>query len=104
MDAGFGNSLAGDGVALIAVLAVTGAVLLTRRMLRRLGGRSDRQRIAELEARLNEAETAIAAEAHILVIWRGKSAAPRPRDGLHAWRRRAARQPAGPQPDPSRPG
>ena len=62
MDAGFGSSLAGDGVALIAVLAVTGAFILTRRMLRRLGGSSARRRIADLEARLNEAETAIAAE------------------------------------------
>ena len=66
MDAGFGSSLAGDGVALIAVLAVTGAFILTRRMLRRLGGSSARRRIADLEARLNEAETAIAAEAHVL--------------------------------------
>jgi signal transduction histidine kinase len=76
MDAGFGSSLAGDGVALIAVLAVTGAFILTRRMLRRLGGSSARRRIADLEARLNEAETAIAAEAHVLVIWRGKTALP----------------------------
>jgi signal transduction histidine kinase len=76
MDAGFGSSLAGDGVALIAVLAVTGAFILTRRMLRRLGGSSARRRIADLEARLNEAETAIAAEAHVLVIWRGKNVLP----------------------------
>ena len=76
MDAGFGSSLAGDGVALIAVLAVTGAFILTRRMLRRLGGSAARRRIADLEARLNEAETAIAAEAHVLVIWRGKTALP----------------------------
>ena len=76
MDAGFGNSLAGDGVALIAVLAATGVFLITRRLLRRIGGSSARSRIADLEARLNEAETAIAAEAHVLVIWRGKSASP----------------------------
>ena len=76
MDAGFGNSLAGDGVALIAVLAATGVFLLTRRLLRRMGGSSARKRIADLEARLNEAETAIAAEAHVLVIWRGKNALP----------------------------
>ena len=76
MDAGFGSSLAGDGVALIAVLAATGVFLLTRRLLRRLGGTSTRQRIADLEARLNEAETAIAAEAHVLVIWRGKAPLP----------------------------
>ena len=38
MDAGFGNSLAGDGIALTAVLAVTGVFLITRRLLRRMGG------------------------------------------------------------------
>jgi len=76
MDAGFGSSLAGDGVALVAVLAATGIFLLSRRLLHRRGGASARQRIADLEARLNEAETAIAAEAHLLVIWRGKAALP----------------------------
>ena len=76
MDAGFGSSLAGDGIALTAVLAVTGAFLLSRSLLRRWGGKSPGQRIADLEARLNEAETAIAAEAHVLVIWHGKAALP----------------------------
>jgi len=76
MDAGFGNSLAGDGVALIAVLAATGVFLLSRRLLRRWGGSSAHHRIADLEARLNEAETALAAEAHVLVIWRGKAVLP----------------------------
>ena len=76
MDAGFGNSLAGDAIALTAVLAATGVFLITRRLLRRMGGKSARRRIADLEARLNEAETAIAAEAHVLVIWRGKNPLP----------------------------
>lgn len=76
MDAGFGSSLAGDGIALTAVLALTGVFLITRRLLRRMGRTSARSRIADLEARLNEAETAIAAEAHVLVIWRGKNALP----------------------------
>ena len=94
MDAGFGSSLAGDGVALIAVLAATGAFLLSRRMLRRWGGSSAQQRIADLEARLNEAETAIAAEAHVLVIWRGKAALPdRVMGSMHG----AATLPAGPE-------
>lgn len=78
MNAGFGNSLAGDWVALTAVLAVTGVFLLALLLLRR-GGRSARAaraRVAELEARLNEAETAIAAEAHVLVIWRGRDTLP----------------------------
>ncbi|MCA3555954.1 PAS domain-containing sensor histidine kinase [Aestuariivirga sp.] len=76
MDAGFGNSLAGDGAALIAVLAAFGLFFLARRLLRHWGVTSTGQRIADLEARLNEAETAIAAEAHVLVIWRGKQTLP----------------------------
>ena len=47
MDAGFGSSLAGDGVALIAVLAATGVFVLTRRMLRRWGGTTAQRRILE---------------------------------------------------------
>ena len=35
-----------------------------------------RQRINELEIRLNEAETAFAAEAHVMVVWRGKDELP----------------------------
>jgi signal transduction histidine kinase len=35
-----------------------------------------RQRISELEIRLNEAETAFAAEAHVMVVWRGKEEFP----------------------------
>ena len=33
---------------------------------------ANRRRIADLEIRLNEAETAIASEAHVLLIWRGR--------------------------------
>jgi len=78
MDAGFGNSLAGDGVALIAVLAVTGVAvwaLFSRRRAARAEAAS-RRRISELEVRLNEAETALAAEAHVLLIWRGREKLP----------------------------
>ncbi len=78
MGAGFGNSLAGDPIALIAVLAVTGAfawaVFAARRGARREA--AQRRRIAELEIRLNEAETALAAEAHVLLIWRGRDIMP----------------------------
>ena len=78
MGAGFGSSLAGDPIALIAVLAVLGgfgwALLSLRRMAR--DENAQRRRIAELEIRLNEAETAIAAEAHVLVLWRGRGAMP----------------------------
>ena len=35
-----------------------------------------RRRVAELEVRLNEAEAALSAEAHVLVIWRGRDRAP----------------------------
>lgn len=41
-----------------------------------LGENRARQRINELEIRLNEAETAFAAEAHIMVVWRGKEEFP----------------------------
>ena len=35
-----------------------------------------RQRISELEIRLNEAETAFAAEAHVMIVWHGKEELP----------------------------
>ena len=78
MGAGFGNSLAGDWVALTAVLAVAVVVLLSLLILRRRAREeaSSRRRIAELEIRLNEAEAALAAEAHVLLIWRGREAMP----------------------------
>ena len=40
------------------------------------GENRGRQRINELEIRLNEAETAFAAEAHVMVVWRGKEEFP----------------------------
>lgn len=51
------------------------AVIALRKM-----GRSEsraRQRLAELELRLNEAESAFAAEAHVMVVWRGKTDVPK---------------------------
>lgn len=69
---------AGDPVALIvssATLAIFAwAVISLRRMSRDEG--LGRRRIAELEVRLNEAEATIAAEAHLLVIWRGRDGQP----------------------------
>ena len=77
MGAGFGN-IAGEPIASIAVFAALAvfvwAFFALRRMNRDEG--SARRRIAELEVRLNEAEQAIAAEAHVLVIWRGRDGTP----------------------------
>jgi signal transduction histidine kinase len=78
MGAGFGNGLAGDPIALTAVLAVFGvfcwALLSFRRLAR--GEQAARRKAAELEIRLNEAEAALAAEAHVLLIWRGTDERP----------------------------
>ena len=95
MGAGFGNSLAGDWVVLSAVLAVTGAFVLAFLALRRAARVQSQasRRIAELETRLNEAETALAAEAHLLLIWRGRETMPdRVAGSMHG----AARLPAEP--------
>ena len=78
MGAGFGNTIAGDPImvaVIIAALAVVGwALYAIRRMAK--DDWAARRRIAELELRLNEAEVAIAAEAHVLVIWQGKDSVP----------------------------
>ena len=73
MGAGFGNSLAGDWVALSAVLAVAGAFAFLLLALRRRAreAASAQRRVAELETRLDESESALAAEAHVMLIWRG---------------------------------
>jgi signal transduction histidine kinase len=78
MNAGFGNSLAGDPIALTAVLALIGVFCWALWSLRRMARGEDqaRRRAAELELRLNEAEAALAAEAHVLLIWRGRSEKP----------------------------
>ncbi len=78
MGAGFGNSIVGDPIALAAVLAVIAIVvwafLTVRRMVK--DDTAARRRIADLEIRLNEAESAIASEAHVLIIWRGRGDTP----------------------------
>ncbi|MFM8747961.1 MAG: ATP-binding protein [Aestuariivirga sp.] len=78
MNAGFGNSLAGDPIALTAVLALIGVFCWAMWSLRRLARGEDeaRRRAADLELRLNEAEAALAAEAHVLLIWRGGAGKP----------------------------
>ena len=78
MGAGFGNTLAGDPIALVAVFAVLAVFAWALYTVRRMA-KDDfnaRRRIADLEIRLNEAETAIASEAHVLVIWRGRDDVP----------------------------
>ena len=78
MNAGFGNSLMGDPIALTAVLALIGVFGWALWSLRRLarGEEQARRRASQLELRLNEAEAALAAEAHVLLIWRGAAEKP----------------------------
>ena len=93
MGAGFGNSLAGDLVALTAVLAVIGAFALLLLSIRRRARAETTylRRIDELESRLDEAESALAAEAHVMLVWRGREHMP---DRLVGSMHGAARVPA----------
>lgn len=93
MGAGFGNSLAGELIALTAVLAVIGAfalLLLTIRQRVR-AEKSYLRRIDELESRLDEAESALAVESHVMLVWRGREHMP---DRLVGSMHGAARLPA----------
>jgi hypothetical protein len=67
MGAGFGNTLAGDPIALSAVLAVIACFRLGLFSVFRMAKDeyAARRRIADLEIRLNEAESALASEAHV---------------------------------------
>ncbi|WP_373505233.1 ATP-binding protein [Aestuariivirga sp.] len=78
MGAGFGNTLAGDPIALIAVLAVLAVFAWALYSVRKMAkdDLSNRRRIADLEIRLNEAETAMASEAHVMIIWTGRDDRP----------------------------
>jgi signal transduction histidine kinase len=78
MDGGVAKIIGGDPIALAAVVATLAvfawAFLVIRRLARdEIGAR---RRVGELEVRLNQAESAIAAEAHVLIIWRGREAVP----------------------------
>jgi signal transduction histidine kinase len=78
MGAGFGNSILGDPIALAAVGAVFAVFIWATYTVRRMS-KDDiaaRRRIADLETRLNEAEAANAAEAHVLIIWKGREDQP----------------------------
>jgi len=78
MNAGFGKIIGSDPIVLVAVFAAVAVFLWALAVVRRLT-REDaqaRRRIAELELSLNEAESAIAAEAHVLVIWRSRDDVP----------------------------
>jgi len=78
MAGGLGQLIGGDPIALVAVLAIMAvfawAVLAIRRLAR--DELAARRRAAELEVRLDETEAAIAAEAHVLAIWRGRDGEP----------------------------
>ena len=78
MGAGFGNFIVSDPIALAAILAVIAVVVWALFTVRRLvkDDAAARRRIADLEIRLNEAESAIASEAHVLIIWRGRGDKP----------------------------
>jgi signal transduction histidine kinase len=67
----------------LAGLAALGIGLNTLRRLSR-AERAARARVADLEHQLNEAEAALAAEAHVLLTWRSREAVPdRMIDSLH---------------------
>jgi signal transduction histidine kinase len=57
----------------VTFVIIAWAFMAVRRMSRR--EQVARARIGELEVRLNDAESAIAAESHVLVIWRGRDTA-----------------------------
>ncbi len=75
---GFGHIIGGDPIALVAILATLAVFAWGFLAIRRLArdGLTARRRAAELEVRLNETEAAIAAEAHVLIIWRGRDGIP----------------------------
>ena len=62
-----------SGLAAGLVLVILLVLMMQRR---RRGELAARRRIAELEVRLNEAEAAIAAEAHMMLIWHDRGGPP----------------------------
>jgi signal transduction histidine kinase len=61
-------------MAILSVCVFIWAFVVIRKMTR--SETRARMRVSELEVRLNEAEAAFAAEAHIMVVWRGKDDKP----------------------------
>jgi signal transduction histidine kinase len=78
MGAGIIDAITEDPLISGAVLAVLTVIVWALFVIRRMArdDMSARHRIAELETKLNEAEAAIAAEAHVLIVWRGRDSAP----------------------------
>ncbi len=78
MGAGWFTIIADDPTVFVAVSGALAMFLWALVAVRRTAReeRNARRRIGELEIRLNEAEAAIAAEAHVLVIWRGRDHVP----------------------------
>ena len=62
------------GVLIAAILILLWAFFSVRRILRR--EQKGRQRVAELEGQLNDAEAALTAEPHMLIVWRERDGAP----------------------------
>ncbi len=60
---------------MLGAMAVFAWAFLALRKLTRSESKA-RQRLSELEVRLNEAESAFAAEAHVMVVWHGKQDVP----------------------------
>jgi signal transduction histidine kinase len=58
----------------VAVAVIAWAYFVLRRLIK--SERSAMERAAALEERLNEAEAALAAESHILIVWRGRDTEP----------------------------
>jgi signal transduction histidine kinase len=59
---------------LLTMVVLLWAFLVIRRLIR--DDVASRRRIAELEGEINEAEAALRAEPHLLLIWRGRDAGP----------------------------
>ena len=57
---------------MVALAALGCAAYYTRRLSKR--EKASRQKLGDMEIRLNEAEAVLSAETHVLVIWRGRDA------------------------------
>jgi len=73
-DVAIDSDMLASVILLCALVVVCWAFFSTRRVLRR--ERAIRQRVGELEAQLNDAEAALTAEPHMLVVWRERDGAP----------------------------